>query len=53
MPWVIDTSLLIDIADADPQFASASAALIHAKRTEGLVISPITYAELAPVFGWW
>lgn len=50
MPWVIDTCLLIDIADADPQFASASAALVDLKRTEGLVISPITYAELAPVF---
>jgi len=50
MPWVIDTCLLIDIADADPQFASASAALIDAKRAEGLIISPITYAELAPVF---
>jgi predicted nucleic acid-binding protein len=50
MPWVIDTCLLIDIADADPQFASASASLIDAKRKEGLVISPITFAELAPVF---
>jgi hypothetical protein len=33
MSWVIDTCLLIDIADADPQFASASATLIDAKRT--------------------
>lgn len=50
MSWVIDTCLLIDIADADPQFASVSATLIDAKRTSGLVISPVTYAELAPVF---
>lgn len=50
MPWVIDTCLLIDIADADPQFAVASATLLDAKRSEGLVISPVTYAELAPVF---
>jgi predicted nucleic acid-binding protein len=50
MPWVIDTCLLIDIADADPQFTTASATLLDAKRPEGLVISPITYAELAPVF---
>jgi len=50
MPWVIDTCLLIDIADADPQFATASATLLDAKRSEGLVISPITYVELAPVF---
>lgn len=50
MPWVIDTCLLIDIADADPSFAAASATLLDAKRPEGLVISPITYVELAPVF---
>lgn len=50
MPWVVDTCLLIDIADADPQFATASAMLLDAKRPDGLVISPITYVELAPVF---
>ena len=50
MSWVIDTCLLIDIADADPGFAAASATLLDAKRPEGLVISPITYVELAPVF---
>lgn len=33
-----------------PRFATASATLLDAKRPEGLVISPITYAELAPVF---
>ena len=50
MPWVIDTCLLIDIANADPQFAAASATLLDAKRLDGLVISPVTYIELAPVF---
>jgi len=50
MPWVVDTCLLIDIADADPQFAVGSAALLDARRPDGLVISPVTYAELAPVF---
>lgn len=50
MPWVIDTCLLIDIADADPQFANGTAALLDARRAEGLVISPVTYAELDPVF---
>jgi predicted nucleic acid-binding protein len=50
MAWVIDTCLLIDIADADPKFAAASAALLDARRPEGLVISPVTYVELAPVF---
>lgn len=50
MPWVVDTCLLIDIADADPQFASGTAALLDARRPDGLVISPVTYAELVPVF---
>lgn len=50
MPWVVDTCLLIDIADADPSFAAVSAALLDDKRPAGLVISPVTYAELAPVF---
>src|SRR6185436_9514525 len=50
MPWVVDTCLLIDVADADPQFSAGSAALLSARRAENLVISPVTYAELAPVF---
>ena len=50
MPWVVDTCLLIDVAEADPAFCTASAALLDAKRPEGLTISPVTYAELAPVF---
>lgn len=50
MPWVVDTCLLIDVAEADPAFGAASAALLDAKRPEGLTICPVTYAELAPVF---
>ena len=51
MAWVVDTCLLIDVAEADPAFSVASAALIDSKRAEGLAVCPITYAELAPVFG--
>lgn len=50
MAWVVDTCLLIDVAEADPVFGAASAALLDAKRPEGLTICPVTYAELAPVF---
>ena len=50
MPWVVDTCVLIDIADADPQFAASSAALLNARRSEGLIVAPVTYVELAPVF---
>ena len=50
MAWVVDTCLLIDVAEADPSFGVASAALIDSKRTDGLTVCPVTYAELAPVF---
>lgn len=50
MAWVVDTCLLIDVAEADPTFGVASATLLDAKRPEGLTICPVTYAELAPVF---
>ncbi len=50
MAWIVDTCLLIDVAEADPNFGIASAALIDSKRTEGLAVCPVTYVELAPVF---
>jgi predicted nucleic acid-binding protein len=50
MAWVIDTCLLIDVAEADPAFGIKSAALIDSKRAEGLIVCPVTYVELAPVF---
>lgn len=50
MAWVVDTCLLIDIAEADPSFGEASAELLDLKRTDGLAVCPVTYVELAPVF---
>jgi hypothetical protein len=50
MAWVVDTCLLIDVAEGDPAFGAASAALIDARRPQGLAVCPVTYAELAPVF---
>lgn len=50
MAWVIDTCLLIDVAEADPTFGIASAKLLDTKRPNGLTICPATYVELAPVF---
>lgn len=50
MAWVVDTCLLIDVAEADPAFGVASAKLLDLKRTDGLTICPVTYVELAPVF---
>ena len=48
MAWVVDTCLLIDIAEADPTFGVASAKLLDLKRPEALTICPVTYVELAP-----
>lgn len=50
MAWVVDTCLLIDIADADPRFAKAAATLLDLHRPDGLAISPVSYVEMAPVF---
>jgi hypothetical protein len=50
MAWVVDTCLLIDVAEADPTFGIASAKLLDAKRPEGITLCPVTYVELAPVF---
>jgi len=50
MAWVVDTCLLIDVAEADPAFGVVSARLLDAKRADGLTICPVSYVELAPVF---
>ena len=50
MAWVVDTCLLIDVAEADPRFGIASAQLLDRQRSAGLVICPVIDVELAPVF---
>jgi len=50
MAWVIDTSVLLDIHSADPSFARSSAECLTRHAADGLVISPVTYVELAPAF---
>lgn len=47
---VVDTCVLIDVADDDPDFGQRSVACIADHLDRGLVVSPITYVELAPVF---
>jgi predicted nucleic acid-binding protein len=47
---VVDTCVLIDIADDDPAFGTRSVASIQEHLSAGLVVSPISYVELAPVF---
>ena len=51
MAWVVDTCLLLDIGLDDPQFAEKTERLLDSKNSDGLVICPITFVELAPAFG--
>lgn len=51
MAWVVDTCLLLDIGLDDPEFAERSENLLLQKSSSGVVISPVTFVELAPAFG--
>ena len=51
MAWSVDTSVLVDICAGDPTFGMASALCLEAHADGGLVVSPVVYVELAPVFG--
>lgn len=50
MSWVVDTSVLLDIRQNDPQFGPAAAECLVRYLPEGLIICPVTYIELAPEF---
>lgn len=51
MGWVVDTCILIDVLEDDPDFGVASATLLERLIPEGLEVCPVTYVELAPAFG--
>jgi predicted nucleic acid-binding protein len=51
MAWVVDTCLLLDIGLDDPEFAERSENLVLQMSSSGVVISPVTFVELAPAFG--
>ena len=50
MAWVVDTCLILDIAGADPTFATASAQCLSSKASDGIILCPISYVELAPMW---
>jgi hypothetical protein len=43
MAWVVDTCMLIDVAEADATLGVVSAKLLDSKRTDGLTICPATW----------
>jgi len=50
MTLVVDTCILLDILDEDPAFGLKSARALNAQQEHKLIISPMTYVELAPAF---
>jgi predicted nucleic acid-binding protein len=50
MAWVVDTCILLDVLEDDPEFGQASAMTLDSLAENGLTICPVTYAELAPAF---
>jgi len=51
MSWVVDTCILIDILENDPDFGRASALCLRDHVPNGLVICPVSMIELSPAFG--
>jgi hypothetical protein len=49
--WVVDSCVVLDIACNDAQFGLTSARLLQARLSEGLLIAPVTFVEVAPEFG--
>ena len=50
MSMAVDTCVILDVLDRDPVFGPASAEAIERHADDGLLISPLTYVELAPAF---
>lgn len=50
MSWVVDTCLIIDVLEGDPEFGQASARLLDRMAKDGLSLCPVSYVELAPAF---
>ncbi len=50
MIWVVDTCIVIDVLENDPEFGRASALLLDRMAPEGIALCPVSYVELAPAF---
>lgn len=50
MAWVVDTCVLLDIRIGDSAFAEKAARCLIHHQSEGLLVAPMTYVELAPAF---
>ncbi|HMP71842.1 MAG TPA: type II toxin-antitoxin system VapC family toxin [Kiritimatiellia bacterium] len=50
MAWVVDTCVIVDVLDDDPDYGQSSALCLEQRMETGLIVSPVTYVELAPAF---
>jgi hypothetical protein len=50
MIWIVDTCVVLDVLENDPDFGMPSAMLLEARLGDGLAVSPVTMIELAPAF---
>lgn len=50
MAWVVDTCVVIDVLENDPQFGLKSAKKLQALLDQGLLLCPVSMVELSPAF---
>ncbi|MDP3851280.1 MAG: hypothetical protein Q8Q59_12300 [Luteolibacter sp.] len=50
MTWIVDTCVVIDLLENDPDYGLPSARLLEERLAEGLAVCPVTQIELAPAF---
>jgi predicted nucleic acid-binding protein len=48
--WVVDTCVILDVFENDPQFGKVSARLLEEILPQGLTVSPVTMVELSAAF---
>ena len=48
--WVVDTCVVLDVFENDPQFGLSSAKVLEKLLPGGLTISPVTFVELSAAF---
>jgi hypothetical protein len=49
--WIVDTCVILDVFENDPQFGLGSAKLLTKLLPDGLAVAPVTMVELAAAFG--
>jgi predicted nucleic acid-binding protein len=50
MTWIVDTCVVLDVFENDPQLGKGSAKLLEKLLPAGLAVSPVTMIELSAAF---